>query len=142
MGDGTNLVRASNVLDDYSAIYLDNSSSSGILFRCATGLGPTSSDDNNGIGDLYYDGMVLPNETCSGLLQAEGARNVARYPGVYNGRLCSPLTTSTEGVYTCTLRNSSMMEQSMRVGVYFNGRSESLNNIWSFVINIPTQLLQ
>jgi len=124
MGDGTDLVNSNNVLDDYSAIYLDGSTSSGILFRCATGLGPSGLADNNGIGDLYYNNMVFPDGTCSGLLQAEGTANVARFPGVYNGRLCSALTTSTEGVYTCTLTNSSNMPQSMRVGIYFNGRSE------------------
>jgi len=129
MGDGTNLVNSNNVLDDYSAIYLDDSSSLGIIFRCATGLGPGGSDNNDVIGDLYYNDMVLPKGTCSGLLQAGGTRNVVRYPGVYDGRLCSPLTTITEGIYTCTLTNSSNMPQSVRVGVYFNGRSESIYNV-------------
>jgi len=73
MGDGSNLVNSNNVLDDYSAIYLDGSTSSGLLFRCATGLGPSGTAENNDIGDLYYNDMVLPDDgTCSGLLQAEG----------------------------------------------------------------------
>jgi len=106
-------VVSDNVLDDYSVIYLDGSpppsGTTPVLFRCATGLGPSGTDDNNGIGDLYYNDMVLPEDTCSGLLQAGGVGNVVRFPGIYNGRWCSALTTSTEGVYTCTLTNSSNM---------------------------------
>ena len=132
MGDGTNLVHASNSYDDYSAIYLGSGHPSGtpVLFRCATGQGPSGSDGNNRIGHLYYNDMELADDgTCSGLLQAEGTENVFRFPGVYQARLCSALTTSTEGVYTCILTNSSNMLQSVRVGVYFNGRSESLYNV-------------
>ena len=129
-GDGTNAVQASNVLDDYTYILLDGSEQTGgILFRCSTGLGPTGSDTNDVIGDLYYNNMPLPDGVCNGFIQAEGAINVARFPGTYNARVCGLLTTSTEGVYTCTLTNSSMMDQSVRIGLYLSGRSESLYNI-------------
>ena len=133
MGDGTNLVQASNVVNDYSYILLNGSERNNhILFRCFTGLGPTGTDTNNVIGDLYYNNMVLADGVCtSGFIQAEGAGNIARFPGTYNVRVCNSgtLTTSTEGVYTCTLTNSSMMAQSVSIGLYLSGRSESLYNV-------------
>ena len=124
MGDGTNVVRSGNVLDDYSVIYVDGSEQNGgILFRCVTGLGPSGSNNNDVVSNLYFNNTLLPDGTCNGFVTAEGANNLDRYPGVYNARLCGDLTTSTEGVYTCRLMNSSMMYQSANVGVYFSGRS-------------------
>ena len=132
-GDGTNLVQTSNVLDDYTYILLDGSEQgSHILFRCSTGLGPTGNDTNDVIGDLYYNDKPLTHGVCSNeFIQVEGAVDIARFPGVYLARVCDNgrLTTSTEGVYTCTLTNSSMMDQSVRIGLYLSGRSESLYNI-------------
>lgn len=126
MGDGTNLVQDSNVLDDYSAIYLNgDEQSNGILFRCVSGLGPSNGNTNDDIiGDLYFNDILLTKGMCNGLLQMEGAP-VRSNPGVLNASVCGRLNTSTEGVYTCSLMNSSMMYQSMRVGVYFSGRSKS-----------------
>ena len=124
MGDGTNLVHSGNVLDDYSVIYLNGSERhGGILFRCVSGLGPSGSNNNDVIGNLYFNNTLLPDGTCNGFVMVEGANNLDRYPGVYQARLCGSLTTSTEGVYTCRLMNSSMMYQNVRVGVYFSGRS-------------------
>ena len=131
-GDGTNAVQASNALTDYTYIVLDGSEQVyNILFRCSTGLGPTASDTNDVIGNLYYNNMPLPDGVCNGFIQAEGAIDIARFPGTYNARVCDNgrLNTSTEGVYTCTLTNSSMMDQSVRIGLYLSGRSESLYNI-------------
>ena len=129
-GDGTNAVQASNVLNDYAYSLLNGSERDNqILFRCSTGLGPTDSDTNNVIGNVYYNNMPLPHGVCNGFMQAEGAIDVARFPGTYNARVCGQLTTSTEGVYTCTLTNSSMMDQSVRIGLYLSGRSESLYNM-------------
>ena len=98
-------------------------------FCCSTGLGPTGNDTNDVIGDLYYNNMPLTDGVCNGFIKAEGTLNVRRFPGTYNARVCGLLTTSTEGVYTCTLTNSSMMDQSVRIGLYLSGRSESLYNI-------------
>ena len=124
MGDGTNLVNSINVLNDYSVIYLNGTEQNrGILFRCVSGLGSSGRNNNSVIGDLYFNNKPLPGDTCNGFVVAEGANNLDRYPGVYNARLCRNLTTTTEGVYTCILMNSSMMYQSMSVGVYFSGRS-------------------
>ena len=127
-GDDTDLVQASNVLDDYTFILLDGSEQDdSILFRCSTGLGPPGNDTNDVIGDLHYNNMPLPDGACNGFIQAEGA-DVSRFPGVYQARVCGngTLNTSAEGVYTCTLTNSSMMDQSVRIGLYLSGRSESL----------------
>ena len=131
-GDGTNAVQASNVLDDYTYILLDGSERDNhILFCCSTGLGPTNNDSNDVIGNLYHNNMPLPDGVCNGFIQVEGAVNVTTFPGVYQVSVCGndTLNTSTEGVYTCTLTNSSMMDQSVRIGLYLSGRSESLYNI-------------
>ena len=130
MGDGSSFLNANNVLDDYTYIFLNGSERNNhILFRCSTGLGPSGINTNNAIGDLYFDNMRLSDGVCNGLVIAEGVGNVERYPGVYQARVCGLLSTSTEGVYTCTLTNSSMMDQSVRIGLYLSGRSESLYNI-------------
>ena len=126
MGDGNNRVQASNVLDDYSVIYLNGEEDEGILFRCVTGLGPTCDDDgkicgNRRLGNFFYNDLLLTN--CSSSVEVQEP-NASRLPGVLNAALCGPPTTSTEGVYTCTLMNSSMMYQSMSVGIYFSGRSK------------------
>ena len=126
MGDGSNTVQASNVLDDYSVIYLNGEEDKRILFRCVTGLGPTCEDDgkncgNKRLGQFFYNDLLLTNCSNSVEIQAPKAN---RRPGVLNAALCGPPTTSTEGVYTCTLMNSSMMYQSMSVGIYFSGRSK------------------
>ena len=133
MGDGTNFPRASDALDDYTYIFLHgNETNNTILFYCATGLGP-SSDTNNDIGDIYYNNMALSDGVCSGSIQAEGTENGTRFPGFYQARVCGGLTTSTEGVYTCTLTNSSMMDQSVSIGVYFSERSESLYSTYLII---------
>jgi len=64
---------------------------------------------------------------CNGFLRLQATNN---FPGIFNARVCGgrTLTTSTEGIYTCTLTNSSMINQSMSVGVYFSGRSKSFND--------------
>ena len=121
-GDGTNTVHSDNVLDDYSVIYVNGNEQIGVvLFRCITALGPSGSDTNSVIGNLYFGNTTIC--TCNGFVMGEGANNVFRHPGVYNARVCGNPTISTEGVYTCRLKNSSMMYQSVRVGVYFSGRS-------------------
>ena len=125
MGDGTNLVQASNILNDYSYILLNGSEQDfEVLFRCATGLGPSESATNNGIGDVYYNDIPLPDGRCNGFIRPQGVTNVARFPGVYQASVCGALNTTTEGVYTCTLTNSNMMSQSVSIGAYLSGRSK------------------
>ena len=125
--NGTTLSSSAN---DYTYILINGSEQTdAILFHCVTGLGPNGNDSNDVIGDMYHNNVLLTDQVCNRFVKAQGAENTFRFPGVYEARICGTLTTSTEGIYTCTLTNSSMMTQSVSIGVYFSGRSESLSNI-------------
>ena len=154
------LTDADDFLNDYS--YIDASDSPGsngvLLARCATGLGPTgtSNDANSQLGGWYYiNGNMIPN---SGVNQECGSPAANNNPavsaiqarpgfgtaGVINLRQCDPFSIALEGIYTCTMMNSSLMNQSIRLGVYFSVRSESLDlYIYHLTIfHLSTQLLQ
>ena len=134
-----------NALTDYSYI-TDAGTSSGISFlgRCLTGLGP--SGNNNGVlGGFYFNGNHIPNTASScpsqDLIQPAPGTLAA---GVINLRQCGQFNIAAEGVYTCTLMNSSMMNESIRFGIYFNRRSElfdlyipSLNHLSSLYTATP-----
>ena len=131
---GGNFPSAANILNDYAYILLDGSEAdNAILFRCATGLGPYDADSNDVIGDMYHNNVLLTDQKCNGFVIAQGVGNTFRFPGVYQARVCGTLTTSTEGVYTCTLTNSSMMNQSVSIGAYLSTRSESLYFLYTCV---------
>ena len=129
MGDGSVTVHTGNVLDDYTYILFDDTTrTSGVTFRCSTGLGPTGNVTNSDLGDIYFNNVALSNGVCNnGFIDPGGAS--LEIPGTYNVRVCGTITISSEGVYTCTLRNSSMMDQSVSIGLYFSVRSESLYNV-------------
>ena len=120
-------------LTDYSYVTAsDNPNDNGVLIaRCATGLGPNGTDNgaNKVLGGWYFNGNMIPNSgeqaPCSP--DVVQIRPGARFAGVSNIRQCGAFTTDNEGVYTCIMMNSSMMDQSVRLGVYFAGRSESLD---------------
>ena len=135
------LTDANDFLTDYSYVYASDSPGSGaLLARCVTGLGPTdtSNDANGDLGGWYFNGTMIPN---SGVNQGCGspandvnpavgpiqARPGVGTAGLINLRQCDPFTIALEGIYTCTMMNSSMMNQSVRLGVYFSLRSESLD---------------
>ena len=136
------LTDATDFLIDYSYIHASDSPGSGaLLARCVTGLGPNSTDPNanSDLGGWHFNnGTMIPN---SGVNQVCGspaangrpavgaiqARPGASTAGVSNLRQCDPFTIALEGIYTCTMMNSSMMIQSVRLGVYFSLRSESLD---------------
>ena len=127
----TDLV-SSNQIADYSFVMqpftLDSFNA---IFRCISGLGPSGGDRNTVLGGWYLNGnqLFIPtgNPICGyDVLEVRGA-NGRNYPGVNNLYLCGAFTTTEEGVYSCIMMNSSMMEQTMRVGMYFSGRSESLD---------------
>ena len=102
--------------------------SAGILFRCITGLGPTGSS-NEELGRVYFNDTRVSNGTCSGrVVQLQGA-NLTNLVGVINVQTCSTFSANGEGVYTCTIMNSSMVEQTVRVGVYLPVRSKSLYDV-------------
>ena len=123
-------------------------SMSNSILRCASGLGPSGSNPNTVLGGWYFNGtqLFVPpggsgcNQNGGRVFLVRGA-NVRNYPGVINLYLCGTFTTTEEGVYECRMMNSSMMVQTMRVGVYFSGRSESLDtadscNLASFVCTV------
>ena len=101
--------------------------SNGLLFRCITGLGP-GRNSNGELGGLYFSGTQIPGGPCDGPgIQSRGA-TITNFVGAINIWLCEEFTADLEGVYTCNMRNSSMLYQSMRVGVYFASRSRLLCN--------------
>ena len=115
-----------NQLDDYTFI---NSNFTldphGVLLRCATGLGPGSSS-NIVLGGWYFNGAQVPvGDLCRQPTFEVRSANTRNYPGVINLYPCGPLSVTEEGVYSCIIMNSSMINQIIRVGVYFTGRSES-----------------
>ena len=129
----TDLV-GSNQIIDYSPVFQpftlaeDNS-----FVRCVSGLGPPAGDLNADLGGWYFNGarlfVPLGGSGCEmndGRAFLVRGANGRRYPGIINLYLCRTFTTTEEGVYSCIMMNSSLMNQTMRVGVYFSGRSESL----------------
>ena len=129
----SNLISA-NVLTDYSYINARSGDPNGDqIARCVTGLGPTGTgiDANDILGGLYFNGnkipALAPPALCSDNSEVIQARLGSSLAGVFNFHQCGLLTTAAEGVYTCTLMNSSMINESVRFGIYLNGRSESLD---------------
>jgi len=130
----SNDVTASNIINDH--VFAIDPSDPDLLFRCLTGLGP-SSNNNAEIGELYFNNEQIPHGECDGpVVQSRGA-TTSEFVGIVNVFLCSRFTTSEEGVYTCTMRNSNMVNESVRVGIYLVGRSKSLH-YKTYVINIST----
>ena len=121
-----NAVVSANAINDYS--YVNNRSDTpGQLTRCATGLGPSGTDDNTAIGGIYFNGNRIPNVGC-GDSSSPIVRMLSGYlnswVGVINTVQCREFSTAVEGIYTCIMMNSSMMSESIRFGVYFTGRSK------------------
>ena len=132
---GSNDLTSANALNDYSYVYArDSPGDNGAqIARCVTGLGPnvTDSDANDILGGLYFNGNKIPALTppasCSDNSEIIQVRLGGSLAGVFNFHQCGSLTTAAEGVYTCTMMNSSMMNESVRFGVYFTGRCELLD---------------
>ena len=129
---GDNTVVSTNAINDYS--YVNARSTNDVqLTRCATGLGPNGTDLNTAIGGVYFNGSRIPNVGCSQSsspivrLQSGHLGNTV---GVIQTVQCREFSTAAEGIYICIMMNSSMMNESIRFGVYFTGRGKSL--IYSF----------
>ena len=115
-----------NALTDYSYVNArDGNPNNALLARCMTGLGP-SGNDNGVLGGWFFNSNKIPNRgSCSSnIIQPIPGGALA---GAINLFQCRQFTTAVEGIYTCTMMNSSMMDQSVRLGIYLNGRSESLD---------------
>ena len=127
-GDGG--ITSNHQLGDYS--YITERGGTGLLANCVTGRGPTDNDNNTILGGWYFYGSPVTNQECSG----DGVRVLdSEYVGVTQLQQCGTFTTATEGIYTCMILNSVMMQQSMRLGVYFNERSKKLYCI-NYVQNV------
>jgi len=111
-----------NLLHDYSSIEANDPR---LIARCITGLGP-SGDDNTVLGGWFFSGFPVLNRECSSLAVQQNGADISDYAGVVDLYQCQTLSPSTEGVYTCMIMNSSMMIQTMRVGLYFSGRGKSI----------------
>ena len=120
-----------NALIDYSYINARHGNAlRARIARCLTGLGPTSTNNgaNSDLGGLYFKGTMIPNsgESASCGSDVILVRPGAGAAGVTNIEQCGVFSTDNEGIYTCTMMNSSRMNQSVRFGIYLNGRCESL----------------
>ena len=123
---GVVLIRGSsfklkNALNDYSKVYAKKNS---VIARCVTGLGPRG-NSNSELGGFYFNGSKIPIKgSCDNpqdiIISKPGPRNA----GVLTMLRCGEFSPSAEGVYECIMMNSSMMNESIRFGVYFSGRSE------------------
>ena len=136
------------VRTDYS--YINPPGDGAVIARCLTGLGPngTIAGANGVLGGWYFDNTMIPNSDEQA--SCPTGINVIVRPGrltagVSNIHQCGTFTTSAEGIYTCTMLNSSMMNESVRLGVYFSGRCKLLDFYISHhltIFHLPTQLLQ
>ena len=146
MTDNNDIVSA-NALSDYSYVNARISViSSAQIARCVTGLGPSAADDNSAVGGVYFNGNRIPNVACSDssspIIRQQPAGDLNNL-GVINTVQCTTFSTAVEGIYTCTMINSSMMNESIRFGVYAVARSESLYMSHPLAISYLTiQLLQ
>ena len=145
-----NSLMRDDALPDYSYITAGHGTGhDNIVAHCLTGLGPNSTNNgaNSLLGGLYFNGSMITNSgelgpCTSTIIQARPESVTA---GVINFHQCQMFTIASEGVYTCTMMNSSLMNESVRFGIYFSGRSES-HLIYIFhhltIFHLFTQLLQ
>ena len=91
------------------------------LTHCMTGLGPSGRYGNRVLGGWYFNSIQVPNDYCPYIIQPHPGSAIA---GVINMHQCRQFSTAVEGVYTCIIRNSSMMYQSIRLGIYYSRRSK------------------
>ena len=125
---GDNAVVSSNAINDYS--YVNARGTDDVqLTRCATGLGPSGSDVNTAIGGVYFNGSRIPDVGCrqssSPIVRLQSG-HLSNVVGVIQTVQCKEFSIAVEGIYTCIMINSSMMNESIRFGVYFSGRCKSL----------------
>jgi len=114
-----NSIVADNILKNYSFITIPEDDNR-LIARCITGLKATSN------GTWYFNGTKIfynRNNSCDDppIQQHSTANDVS----VVNLRRCGAFTIAEEGVYSCIALNSSMMNQTMKLGVYFSRRSKS-----------------
>ena len=125
------MLTSNEMVSDYSYINAATDTDENLIARCVTGLGPDDNNIDSGndeLGEWYFGENEILNGECndSTTIQSNGAV-ISNYVVVIDLLQCGMLSTAVEGIYTCTVMNSLMMEQSLRLGVYFSGRSKLLN---------------
>ena len=138
---GSNAVSIGNIIHAYSHEYAIDPNDGGLLFRCVTGLGPTS-NNNAETSALYFNDELIPHGVCNGpVVQSRGA-TISNFVGVINVFLCKRFTYNEEGIYGCTMKNSDMVDEHVRIGIYLRGRSESavLGQLFTYYILLATEL--
>ena len=114
-------ITLNNRINDYSPV---SPTKNGLLFRCITGLGP-GGNTNDELGGLYFKGRQIPNEQCEGPGIKPIGATIFNFVGAINTLLCTAdFNINLEGVYTCMMRNSSLLYENIRIGVYFTTRSK------------------
>ena len=134
-------------LTNYSYVNIDPGVTINTFFtRCFSGLGPSGNDNNSVLGGLYFNGSRIPiANTGNGIrcsLQFQDIIQVGPapyYAGIINMHQCGEFSTTAEGVYTYIMLNSSMMNESAKVGLYFSGRSE-LVDLYIIIITSTSDL--
>ena len=121
---GNNDIAINNIIAHYT--YINPVNDTGLLFRCVTGLGP-SGNNNDELGELYFNGVRVPNGECNGSVIQPHGGIINNLVGVINVFICEGLTIVAEGVYTCAMRNNEMVNESVSVGVYYEERSKFLH---------------
>ena len=136
---GGNALVSANSFTNYSYVNARNGTiTQGVqIARCVTGLGPSVSDDNYAVGGLDFTRNRIRNGRCtdsfSAIVQPQPA--LLKSLGVINIQQCTEFSTSVEGIYICVMMNSSMMNESLSFGVYFNGRCESPDCVCTYPIS-------
>jgi len=120
-------LRKENELTDYSYLTEDKFKPNryGGMAHCISGLGPFSHRHGNMfLGGWYFHGKKLKTvRRCYGAF-LQYSESAALYPGVVSLRRCGPLSPDEEGIYSCMMKNSSMMVETQGIGLYLTGRSE------------------
>ena len=111
-----------NQLRDYT--YITERGGIYLLANCVTGHGTGSVVNNSLLSGWYFGGSEIASQRCRG-------NGVAVLSGDYAGinqlQQCGTFTTLVEGVYSCQTSNSDIIQQVIRLGVYFHGRSECIS---------------
>ena len=126
-----NAIISANALTDYSYVNArDGMIDSGVqIARCVTGLGPGVSETNSALGGVHFNENRIPFGQCdsSSPIVLPRAAGINKWLGVINVVQCREFSTAAEGIYTSVMINSSMTNETFTFGIYFTGRSKSLN---------------
>lgn len=116
----------SQLFADYSYITTRDVDERITLAHCVTGLGPGNFNNNNALGVFYFNGNRIPNGECGDVIIQPNGAAIETSVGIISLFQCGTFSITEEGVYMCVILNSSMINQSLRLGIYFPGRSKSV----------------